>query len=309
MVGVLYGNEPYLIDREIHMRKEKYGEMGFHLFHNFCEEAMGLATQASFFSAGRVIAVYADSLEYAPFWEYIKKPAHDTDFLVIAKKMDKRTKAYKALKEMGLLMERNKLDQGEFKKFVLQRLARAGKSIKEEAYGFLASYCGYFDNDEINLYSIQSSLDQICAIREKEVAMDDIMAFFEEGETAKAYEIANSLIRDGGGRLFLTLGKLICQNENAIGMLSLLQRNFRLAYKASLLSGNSIAEISRLVGVPAYQFKDYLKFSPSQVDAVLTHLESGIRMIKEGRGDARLSLITTMAKIKNDLTAGNACEG
>lgn len=308
MVGVLYGNEPYLIDQEINMRKERYGEMGFHSFQNFCEEAMGLARQVSFFSRGQAIAVYADSLEYPPFWEYIKKPVHDTDFLVVVKKMDKRTKAYKMLKKMGLLMERNKLDQGEFKQFVLHRLAKAGKSIKEDVYGFLVSYCGYFDDDGINLYSIRTSLDQICAIREKEVVIDDITTFFEEGETAKSYEIANSLIRDGGSQLFPVLEKLICQDENVIGMLSLLQRNFRLAYKASLLSGKDIEEISRLIGVPAYQFRDYLKFSPGQVDEVLTHLESGIRLIKEGSGDARLSLINTMTKIKNDLMAESACE-
>lgn len=303
MVRVFYGNEPYLIDKNILEQKEKYGEMNFHKFDGFCEEAITMARQVSFFSNQQVIVVYTEGLDYEPFWRYMKKPTASTIFFVVTEKMDKRTKIFKTLKENGVLMECSKLGQAEFKKYVISYLGKRNKRIAEDVYGFLVHYSGYFEDEAVTMYSIDFALKQICMQEKREVEKEDITTFFEEGETAKVFGITNALIQGEEKELFELLGKLIKQGENSIGIMSLLQRNFRLAYKASLFSKKGIDEISKMLGVPSYQFKDYLKYSPKQVDMVLKYLSSGIQAIKDGRADTQISLIITMEKCKECLKA------
>ncbi|MBR1849974.1 MAG: DNA polymerase III subunit delta [Bacteroidales bacterium] len=88
---------------------------------------------------------------------YLKAPSEHTVlvFCYRHKKLDKRTKAYKAIAEKGVIYERNKLYDSQLPTWIAERVNEAGYSITQRAAMLIAEYLGN------NLQNISNELDKI----------------------------------------------------------------------------------------------------------------------------------------------------
>ena len=139
---------------------------------------------------------------------------------------------------------------------------------------------------------------------ESTITKEAVDTFVIESNTSKTFALTKELLKRNDKKLFMLAKHFIDDKENPIGMLSLLLRSFRLAYKASLYYGDkNDAEISKLLGVPAYQFKEAAEYAPEQISNVLDLIQSGVSEIKTGMASPEVVFINTLAKMLNCLKA------
>lgn len=303
MVKILYGNEPYLIADEVRKATEGVDELSVSEYEGFSADVWNKVKQYPMFSDRQVVIVNSDTINNEALIKYVNKSQEQTDLIVIPKEVDKRTKAFKAFQKAGVLCECNKIDEPTMKKFVMCMLHRENCSITEELYEYFIIRTGYFTDEEINLYTVKNYIIQI-AMGESTITKEAVDTFVIESNTSKTFALTKELLKRNDKKLFMLAKHFIDDKENPIGMLSLLLRSFRLAYKASLYYGDkNDAEISKLLGVPAYQFKEAAEYSPEQISNVLDLIQSGVSEIKTGMASPEVVFINTLAKMLNCLKA------
>ena len=98
---------------------------------------------------------------------------------------------------------------------------------------------------------------------------------------------------------------LIEKKENPITLLSLIARSFRLAYKATLYGELDPIEISSLIGVPTYQFKEGLRYNAEVLEKSLNILQNGVNQIKDGEANSEIVFYITLGSIITLLKENN----
>ena len=284
-----------MIEKKVRELQEQSDGLNFHS-ETDCAMALTIARTRPCFANKQVVLLKVPDLKCDALLSYAKKPCVFTDMYIIPENVDKRTVIYKSLSNMGLIKEYGKLSQSQFKQFVLEKLLNAGKRISEEVYGYFVCRCGYFEAKSVTLFSIEKSVEQLCFVCEDDISKAAVDAFVEEGDTQKIFVITKDLLLKDRRKLLIHTNMLMRNGENGIAMLSLLLRNFRLAYKASLFADKPIKEISKMLGVPSYQFQEYLKFSPEQIEKVLDIFSEGIFNIKTGKMAAEIAVIISCQK-------------
>lgn len=300
MLTVLYGNEPYLIEKEVKKMQKEAEDFSFHTFEGFGQEVWDCTSQVPFFSDRQRIVVYTNKLEDAGFERYIDKPQEHVDMLVIPESVDKRKTIFKKLQKNNMLKECCKLNEKQLQIFIISKIRELGAVIREPVYHHFVERCGYLYDDEVNLFSVESCLMQLC-MAGGEITNDAIDTFVEESDTSKIFILSEHLLEKDEVKVFSLAKHFLVEKESPVAMLSLLLRSFRMAYKASLYQDKSEKEISTLIGVPMYQFKKAMQYPVSSISSVMDILQHGVEQIKSG-GDADNVFIFTLSKVLSCLT-------
>ena len=163
--------------------------------------------------------------------------------------------------------------------------------MEDSVIDYFIKYIGYEIDETVSLYTVNIAVKQLC-YSAKEITEDDVRALITPSVQVQIWELSNFLLDLDGPALYSHVTKLFDEKENGIGMLSLLLRSFRLAYKASLLKGRSDYEISKILGVKPFQFKAAMKFTPQQISEILTILQQGVNSIKDGQPEKNTVIFT-----------------
>lgn len=302
MLKVLYGNEPYLIRCEIEKAKASVDDMNFSEFDELSDNVYELAFQYPFMTNKQVLVVSLEKLPDNDFVDRLKNIPSFTELYLLPSKVDKRTGVYKKLNKMGVLQEINKLDNGHFLKLCSQFIQREGSSISDEVLRYFSKYIGYADDEEVTLFSVEIAIKQLCH-SSKEINIDDIHSLVKRTTNQKTWELSSVLLSLDGKKLYKLSNQFLSERESPIGMLSLLLRTFRLAYKASLLKGEKPKQIEEHIGVPIYQFKDALRFRPETLSKVMDILQQGVNRIKGGCAEPEVVFRATLGQVYLELSA------
>lgn len=307
MLRVLYGNEPYLIDSKINEARKEVSDISFVKFNDFTEEVVEFAAQYPFYDTKQVAIVYMPKLDKNDkLIDYIDNPSDTTDIYISVADVDKRSNLFKKLKKGNMLEECNKLNSDLFQKFVLREISRNNSKIDKDNFLLFQQKSGYLESEDVTLYTIKIYLKQLGYNNEDGIISErDIEAFVTESLDQKSILLSKYLLLQNETEMFNMARLLIEKKENPITLLSLIARSFRLAYKATLYGELDPIEISSLIGVPTYQFKEGLRYNAEVLEKSLNILQNGVNQIKDGEANSEIVFYITLGSIITLLKENN----
>lgn len=255
MVKVLYGNEPYVImkrkDKVVNVLQNK--QMNFQKFEGkFDIDVYNACIQFPFLEDKKVVLLEVESLSALDnhiFMDYLNAPVDTTDLLIIAKNVDKRVKIYKKLSSLDIIVPCNKLDTDTLKKAILCELQKKGGSIQELALAELLSRLNYENEESVNMLSIVGYLDNMLAV-DKGITLEMVKEYIPKYEEANVFGLTKLLSAESSAELLRELEMV--DPDESIKTLSLLLRDFRIAYKLKYFDKKDIADKAVFS-----QFSDY----------------------------------------------------
>lgn len=293
---VLCGNEPYIIDKKIENIKKEvlFPEVNLlsseELNPNVIEaiKAFPLAEEK------RVVILHLQC-KGEELISLIKESPATTLLVIVTKEIDKRSAFYKFAEKNGFIKECNKLTPTQLMKFTFEILNKNGCKITNAAYDLFLKRTNYFDDPEVNLYFIEHYLNQLI-FTSKIITEKEILLVVPESSNEKVYMLTKSILSGCYEKAFTLVLNYINQEENIIGILSLLLRVFRLAFKAAIYDDKK-AELGSLLGVPLYQFQDALSIPAENINSIIDIIQGAINGIKAGQCDANEMLIVSIGKV------------
>lgn len=298
-VKIIYGNEPYYIDKVILQLKEKiqYPEMNLSTFEDFSDAVISACDTFPVVDNKRlVILTLEQNKGEEGLLSLIKSVPDFTDLVIVTKYVDKRTNLYKYAKNENLLKECGKLTEGQLRVFIHTVLSEQSAKITDSAYSMLSKRMNYFDDPDINLYTVEIYVKQLCFLS-KIITEEEITKVVPPTSNEKAYALTNSILAGQYDKSFSLALEFIERGENPIGLLSMMQRIFRLGFKASMYEEVDKSNLGKLLGVPVFQFQDALHIPFDQLNLILNIIQDSINGIKTGRCEAENLFLLTIGKI------------
>ena len=236
----------------------------------------------------RAVILEIDSLgalDTPSFWGYCDSPSEYTDLLIVARNVDKRTNIYKTLEKKGLMNPCMKLkSESDLKKVIAYELKKRSAQIKLDAVDLFIKKMNYFDNEDINLLNVVGYLDA-CTCVSSIITVDIVERVCPSFEEANVFALT-SLIREHNAQELYKQVTIIT-GKDAIRVLSLLLKDFRVAYKLKYFGSEEISTKRTM-------FASYPKELLCNCMNIIVSIISGI---KNGYYSEDQSLLTACAKI------------
>ncbi len=242
-IQVLYGDEPYGIE----VKKKKVlsmvnvPDMNYEVRSGTFElEAQTLCNTFPFMDEHRVVLFDIDTLkalDTREFYEYLKEPMASTELLIICRNADQRLKVFKRLKEAGVLVPCMKLkDEREVMTVLCHEIKTRGGRITEEAMREFLKRLNY-SKEDVNLLLAVGFIETLCNIS-PDITLDNVRLYVPSNEEANEFWLT-SLIRSKDAENLYRQISLI-PNDEDIKVLSLILKDYRVAYKLTYFSDKEI---------------------------------------------------------------------
>lgn len=239
MIGVYYGNEPYLIkiEKNRFMKEIKNPEMNLICSSVMSEEIIGYLNTYPIMDERRLAVLDIDSLaqiDNADFRSYMENPSDSSDLFIMVRSLDMRTKFAKELANKKLLHECKKLtDINSVVKYLLPVIKKAGGRITEAAMKEFLTRENYLEAD-INLLNVINDLKGLLTI-DKDITLPMVKTYIRINEVQNCYALAKMIVNQD----FADLKKQseLISGSDSIGVLSLLMREYRIAWKLKVING------------------------------------------------------------------------
>lgn len=294
MLKVMFGSEPYCIDKAIEgMKKEiSFTEMNVSCFEGLPSEAEALCRTVPFMDSRRLIVASVEALT-DDVLRYLDIPEF-TELVILPGCIDKRREVYKALDKAGCIEAYGKLTENQMRAFVLRHLKTCGGKMTERAFRYFAERTGYLEEEAVNLYAVEVYLRQLLLLGPA-ITEESIRRIVPPACNEQVFALSKALA-DGNMERAIWLGReFLERGESSVAILSLLLRPFRLGYKASLYPPGERTGACALIGVPAYQIKGVMRYPEEVLNRAMDVIQEGIAAIKKGGGDSMFLL--TLVKL------------
>ena len=254
----------------------------------FTEAEQNFLCQHALFGDKKVLIYRANSLkESGEFVKYVSEKGKTTDTYIFVQEVDRRSKVYKMFKKEEVQVFK-KLSRDVLEKTVMQFVKKAGCEITTEAYQLYLQLINY-DSEETNLYDVLHSLKRLCAV--KEITKETVEYTVLDREQENIFLLIQ-LIMQGKYSDVFRQAELILQNQpnNVIGVLSLLLRSYRLAYKMEVCHCSLSA-----LGVNGRTFVP--RMSADRCSEAMDVLDDMVNLIKRGTYRPDIALKVALAKL------------
>lgn len=288
----IYTGDLYRAHAKVEKAVKYLDGMNLSRFDELSREVFETAYACPFFADRRAIIVNMDSLSDSPeLMKYAENPACQTDLYLFARKVDKRTKLYKVLSSKGLIEESGKFTKANLSVWVTNFLAKHGKRISAGMTDYFIERTQYLAEDEVEFCVVEGYVRQLSFISGEEVTKKEIDELVPETASLKIFYLSDLLLEGNEKKLFVYGDRLLEQGEEPIALLSLLERTFRIAYKATLF-----VDKPSVIGVPEQQYKKALMYKPEILNEALDILQEGVHRLKTDI-DRRVVFIHTLSRI------------
>lgn len=287
---LVYGDEPYLIDQ---FRKKIVAQVEtpeFNLWdtNEFTETERGFLCQHALFGDRKTLVYRINDLkEGEDAVRYVSEKGKNTDVYIFAREVDKRSRAYKMFQKDEIKVF-HKLSQDILHKTIMQFVKKAGCNITQEAYCLYLQLINYY-SDETNLYDVLHSLERLCAA--KAITKETVENIVMDREQENIFILIQLITQEKYTDVFRQ-ADLILRNQpnNVIGVLSLLLRSYRLAYKMQVCNCSL-----KVLGVTGRAFVPRLP--ADKCDEAMNILDGMVNMIKRGTYRPDIALKVALAKL------------
>lgn len=271
MLKIWYGAEPYLI-QSLKAKEEALVENPEFNVIDFGDEldetAYNQCYETGFFTDKKYLVFTTADLKN-PYIAKLIENEPENEVRIIVSKFEANLKVAKSLKPEQV-QEFKRLSDKDMPKFVKYFLSKWKTNIRETDFNYLITRIGYSGRENCDLYTVKNWLQELFSL--DEVTKADIDFVIPPDEKANAFALFKLLSE---GEKYFELAEKLLVTEEAIGLLSLLLSNFRIAYKVSIVTGNPEGEI----GVPKYRIANI----PEETCIKgMSLLQEGVNAIKSG---------------------------
>ena len=273
MLKIWYGEEPYLMSTAKAKEKANIENPDINIVDNgdeLDETAINQCYESAFFADKKYLVFKAADLKN-PFIAKLIAEEPDNEVRIIVSKFESNLKVAKSLKKEQV-QEFKRLADKDIPAFIKFFLVKWPTKVREEDFKYLISRIGYSGRTNCDLFTVRNWLQQLFSL--EEVTKADIDAVIPEEESANAFALFRLLV-DGKKDKYFALAERLLISEDAIGLLSLLLSNFRIAYKAGLAKGSPESEI----GVP--KFRIY-SLPEGKCRSCMSAIQDGVNAVKNG---------------------------
>lgn len=293
MVQILCGTESYCINKKIEKAKRQVTEMEeFNLSvysdDYMIEDVISSVCSGPLLSDVRVVILSLTNFKKADELKRIADAVPSRTLFVLAvPSIDKRTAFYKAYQKD--VVNCDKLDEETLQKFILQKAGEFGIRVKEDGVKELIERISYLESEAVNLYTVETAIKQLSLLK-KDVTVENVQILLPPSSAGNAYALARFLCEKKNNELFRQAHNLLETGENEIGLLSLMARVFRLAWKDKVCGKGKC-------GASMSHYEMALVYPVEVLDKVQDILNDAIHRIKTGimpRQSFDLALIKAM---------------
>lgn len=290
MIKIVYGNEPYLIEQiKSSLGKSlKNPDMNRLKAQAFSDEVYDFLTTYPILDDKRVVLLDIDTLsvlDNALFKSYLDKPSAFSDLLIEVRNYDARMKLANELKKQGLVKKCNKLENKEdLEVSILKIIAGLGGRITVDAYNELIQRENYLESD-VNLFNILNDLKGILSIS-RDITKELVLAYVKDHAVEEPFSISKLLLRKDIAGLRRQIN--LISSDNAIQIISLLLREYRIAWKVQM-------------GLPvSARYVSMKSLSHAKVWCGLAICQNAVDSIKKGSLPSDQALQITLLKLLHE---------
>lgn len=274
MIQIIYGNEPYLIDQMKKQAIDNISAPDFNLaeFYAWSEDVPNYLSTYPVMDDTKAAFLYLkdikelDSKGSCSFTEYLSSPSDFSNLYIFPQKIDKRTSFFKSLLKTGIVKEVNKVsDESMLQKILLSKISQLNGQITHDAYDELIRREAYLELDDVNLFHLTNDIQSLVSY-DSNVTKGNVELLVPERIVSNAFGIA-ALLMQGNYRELKRQAEAL--SNDAIGTLSALLREYRIAYKCKYFSPAEIGVKSiPLKGMETTELVAGMDIIISSIDAI-----------------------------------------
>ena len=307
-VYLLYGDEDYLKlqykNKLLRALVTEGDTMNFSRFEG--KEAqvpalIDLAETMPFFAEYRVILVEDSGFfkNAAPqLAEYLPDMPETTCMIFIEKEVDKRSKTYKSLKDIGRMVEFKTPDEKMLTRWVLTVLQKNGKKLTQPTMQLFLEKAGN------SMGNIDRELEKlICYVGDREIIqMDDVEEICTGQTENRIFDMIHMMAEKRQKEALELYYDLLALKEPPMRILFLLVRQFNilLQVKTMVAAGMEQNQIADRAGLRSFTIRRYRSeaghFSVQKLKEALRDCARAEEDVKTGRLDDRLSVELILVK-------------
>ena len=307
-VYLLYGDEDYLKlqykNKLLRALVTEGDTMNFSRFEG--KEAqvpalIDLAETMPFFAEHRVILVEDSGFfkNAAPqLAEYLPDMPETTCMIFIEKEVDKRSKTYKSLKDIGRMVEFKTPDEKMLTRWVLTVLQKNGKKLTQPTMQLFLEKAGN------SMGNIDRELEKlICYVGDREIIqMDDVEEICTGQTENRIFDMIHMMAEKRQKEALELYYDLLALKEPPMRILFLLVRQFNilLQVKTMVAAGVEQNQIADRAGLRSFTIRRYRSeaghFSVQKLKEALRDCARAEEDVKTGRLDDRLSVELILVK-------------
>jgi DNA polymerase III subunit delta len=262
---LLYGDEPYLVERAVKRLLERAVDPGFRDFNlnvfygNECkgEEVFGAAQTLPMFAQLRVVLVKKGGDLSAGAMEillgYLQDPSPSTCLVLQAEKIDGRKKFFAEFKKRGELVEFKRPYENQLTPYVRDEVRAAGKKIDPAA----AELLGYLVGN--NLQELVSQIEKLCVYcgKQEVIGVAEVKAIVSDTKVESVFEFTDALGSKDLGRSLCMLTSMLQDGEAPLRILGAVARHYRQLWQVRELLDKKVpsGDLAKAAGINPYFLK------------------------------------------------------
>lgn len=270
MISIISGNEPYLISKKIEDIINNHQNSNISKFDGNSKEfnvndIVSSLTNIGLFSENNLVIVKdptflikkCDEKEVASLLDYCKDPYYENDliFYTLDNAFNEKLKVFKDILSNAENLKFNQLKRNDYVNECIQILKNRKLKLTKEAFNILINAC----NNSISIFS--QNLD-VLEIYPDEINEDVVNTLIIANTEDNVYNLINSITNKNVSSSITYLNKLLANDDNVLGLVSLLATQLRFLYIVSYYNqlGCSINQIMDLCNVKSrYRIEMALK--------------------------------------------------
>ncbi|MCR4612029.1 MAG: DNA polymerase III subunit delta [Lachnospiraceae bacterium] len=266
---LLYGAEDYLKNRYAELLIKNIVDNKDSMNYSYYEdnnidgaEVIDAAVTLPFFADKRVIHIknsgWFNSVN-TPFNNYLDSITESTIFIFVEDKIDKRTKAFKAISKIGCVAELNKPSSNDLKIWIGGKLKKENKAMEKEAY---QEFVKRTDNSMDNMTQEFEKLLSYTADKDI-ITLEDVNDICTKQLQLKIFDMINAIAERNPKKVLDLYHDLLATKEPPLKILIIIQRQFRriIVTKDLREQGHSDNEIIKLLKTKPFIVQSDLRIS------------------------------------------------
>jgi len=302
-VYLIFGSEQLLLDRAVRRLKERFAkvaDLDFNL-ETFdgdsasADDVTNAANTMPFMSDRRLVIVRGvdkmSAADQGVLADYAKDPAPYTALVLVATKVNRGSRLYKAVDALGGASEYPAPKRGEYPAEVTKLFAEHGKRASADAARALVEAVGR------DLRRLDSEVDKVVAYVGDRATVDvkDIRAVASVGDVS-VFEFLDALGSRDAGMALRLLGRLLGAGESVHGILAMGVRHIRslLGARALMDRRTRVEEMAPALGMAPWQVRNVVgqagNFTQTELSCALRAAAATEAELKSGAMDGAIVL-------------------
>ena len=230
---------------------------------------------------------------------YAEHPVQSATLILVATKLDGRSKLMTGFKKHGVMVECKPLYANQVPPWISLEVRRHEKRISQEAARYLADLVG------VDMGQIADAVERLILYvgDRKLIELPDVEVAIAETAQRTIFEFTDAVGQRDRAKAIGILKNLLEHGEAPVGILAMLTRHMRLLLKAKEVDGRlpSESDIARYLSVHPFFAKNYLQqsriFSEKELRQSFRSLSETDRELKSSRIPRHLLLENLLLKI------------